>query len=340
MKTRCVHHIKRRVSEMRKQILALGILAFVMALIMAVRATAQGKMEQYESEVILSLPWGSGPNEIGYAKDGPEDQEGLRYGPTAIDVDQDGNLYILDAVNQRVKVFDQNGELLRSFPVGRWPGSLCVGEDKAVWILHGHTIRKYALNGDLLESIKITPPDDIPLLNKMRIGGSGKIYVDEFEVQPGKVVGKGGKGENIRKSTLRRIGLRQGITESRHHYRIEETDNFSTFVATDESGRVLSKISIEKHLPSDGIVFKSEDRYGNTYLAVYRDNGMPQISYTVEVWKYDRSNNLLAKIGPLFRAFYTDFSRVGEWLVIDEDGNLYELGTESKGVKIVKWSKK
>ncbi|MCD6170027.1 MAG: hypothetical protein J7J76_05715, partial [Candidatus Latescibacteria bacterium] len=70
---------------MRRRMLVLGSLVLA-AVIMVLAATALAKMEQYESEVILDLHWGDGPDEIGYAGP-PEGQEGLRWGPDAFDVD-------------------------------------------------------------------------------------------------------------------------------------------------------------------------------------------------------------------------------------------------------------
>jgi len=320
---------------MRRQMSVLGGLV-VAAVIMALAAAVPAKMEQYQSEVILSLPWGSGPNEIGYAKEGPEDQEGLRYGPTAIDVDRDGSIYILDTVNARVKVFSQKGTLLKNFSVR--PGrSLCVDAHKAVWIVDyvEHTIYKYIPDGSLVEIIQYEGTAGM----KIKVRKDDKIYLDEsIEVQEQETIGRGKKGENIRRSILKRMGPCQGITRSGRHYRVEKTNDWiRTFVATDESGRVLSSISIEKHSPYDGISFKSEDRYGNTYLVVYRDSGMPEISYRIEIWKYNPSDNLIAKIGPIFRTFYTEVQ--GEWLVVNEEGDVYQLVTQKEGVKIVKWSK-
>ena len=329
---------------MRRQILALGTLAFVMALIMAVGATAQAEMEQYESEVILSLPWGSGPNEIGYAKEGPEDAEGLRYGPTAIDVDQDGNIYIYDMVNSRVKVFDQKGNLLKNFGVRATSSNICVDTQKAVWVVDTMKpeLHKYAPDGTLVETIQYEPlrREGISFLpSKIECRG-GKIYLNEFELQLRKVEGKDRKGENIRKATLTQIGgHRWGITRSGRHYRVESTsDLIKTFVVTDENDRILGNISIEQRHPYDDIAFLSEDRTGNMYLLFATHTN--DRDFYEEIRKYDRSYNLIAKIGPLLRTFYTARCRIEKGLVLDEEGSVYQLITEKEGVKIVKWSRK
>jgi len=322
---------------MRRQMLILRGLAVAVAVIMALAATALAKMEQYESKVILSLPWGSGPNEIGYAKEGPEDQEGLRYGPTAIDVDQDGNIYILDTVNQRVKVFDQNGELLRSFPVRRWPGALAVDREESVWVLRGHTIHRYTSQGTPIETIQI-PSTDIPLSSELMITSNGEICAGQFEVVPGKVVGEGEKGEDIRTGKTKRIRYRQGIKKSGHRYQIEVTNSARTLELMDASGHIVKTINLEKRHPYDDAAFLSEDNDGNIYLLVTTHTD--DRHFYTEVWKYDRSYRLIAKVGPIFTKFYTETPAPREWLVVDGIGNVYQLITEKEAVKIVKWSKK
>jgi len=59
-----------------------------------------------------------------------------------------------------------------------------------------------------------------------------------------------------------------------------------------------------------------------------------------EIWKYTPSNELVAKIGPIFMNFHTDAIIIEKWLVLDGEGNVYRLITEKEGVKIIKWSRK
>jgi sugar lactone lactonase YvrE len=42
--------------------------------------------------------------------------------PVGIDVDGEGNIYVADTWNQRVQVFDGDGEYLREWPVEAWYG--------------------------------------------------------------------------------------------------------------------------------------------------------------------------------------------------------------------------
>jgi hypothetical protein len=61
-----------------------------------------------KGEEVLSLPWGSGDRRAGLELGDESDT----LGPTSFDVDLDGRIYLLDALQQRLAVFEQ-GRLMR-----------------------------------------------------------------------------------------------------------------------------------------------------------------------------------------------------------------------------------
>ena len=321
---------------MKKQMLVSGALVVVIALIMAVGATAQAEMEQYESKVILSLPWGSGPNEIGYYRV-PEGQEGRRWGPEAIDVDSDGSIYIYYTINARVKVFDQKGNLLRNFTVEAAGSNMCVDSQKTVWLLHNMKpeIYKYDSVGTLVEILQYK---DRGLGDEMKALGK-KICVEGsdgwFEVQPNKIPSKAIAGKRLTKAVLKLIaGKGEALTKSGYHYRKVKTGR-NSLIVTDKHGNTVLSVQVSKHHPDDGVGFFSEDEYKNIYLRV---SGWRESKVHEEIWKYNLSNELMAKIGPIDKTWYVGV--MGNWLVLDQEGNVYVLDTEKEGVKVVKWSRK
>jgi len=336
-----------RYDRIRRQMLVSGALALATGLIMIAGLSARAEMEQYEPDVILSLPWGNGPNEIGYAKDGPEDQEGLRWGPSAIALDRNGNIYILESVNRRVKVFDQTGKLLKNFPIKRTPSDIYVDIHGNIWGLDGADpkIYKYTPDGTHIETICYQLNKDIRGgLRKIDVQ-DGKIYAlgfydyaSEFEVKHVKIIGKGEEGEDVKSATLERID--RFLPRSRNYYRIEKiSDQISKFVISDRSSRVLASIEFTRIYPYEGIDFLSEDKSGNVYLIILCsiEKGDYRLHFYSEIWKCTPSGKLVAKIGPIFRTFYTHAE--GQWLVVDDIGNVYQLTTEKEGVKVIKWSK-
>jgi len=89
-----------------------------------------------EATEVFALSIGSGPAEIGYAEATEEEEA---WGPWSFTVLKNGNVAILDAVNQRLLVVDQSGEELQSIayedlglvsPVDlcEWWGRLAIAE--------------------------------------------------------------------------------------------------------------------------------------------------------------------------------------------------------------------
>ena len=79
-------------------------------------------------------------------------QPGQLSGVHGIDADRNGHVYVADRSNQRVQVFDQNGELLDVWPDIRFPNSIMVAPDGNVWVADGDDARllKYDPTGRLL----------------------------------------------------------------------------------------------------------------------------------------------------------------------------------------------
>jgi DNA-binding beta-propeller fold protein YncE len=74
--------------------------------------------------------------------------------PHAIDVDRDRRIYVADAHNSRIQVFDENGAFLDLWPNIWRPDVIMVSADQHLWIAAGATdmMLKYDLRGKLLEA--------------------------------------------------------------------------------------------------------------------------------------------------------------------------------------------
>ena len=329
---------------MRKQMLVSGALAVVIALIMAVGSTAQVKMEQYESQVLLDLSWGDGPSDMGYAKEGGEDAESLRQGPAAFDVDKNGTIYILDSVHRQIKVFDQTGKLLRSFPVEmRGRGSICLDEEGNVWLNDAgqYTLRKYASDGAPIQNIEYGPGSDRAVELGITVRG-GEVYLGVSKVEVGQAKTVAGKrGERIYKATRKSLSREEqprsiGRTSKRRYKEILDSGDRITYVAEPVHGN-SKHISFDVKGYRDVVIFQSEDGYGNAFFYVslyqgYRGKSEGRVRY---IHKYSPDLKLLAKAGPLLTGNYTERKK---FLVIDDTGNIYHLATSKDGVKVVKWS--
>ena len=112
------------------------LVAALIVVLVYVGSVVAGKKGVGEATEVFALSIGSGPAEIGYAEATEEEEA---WGPWSFTVLKNGNVAILDAVNQRLLVVDQSGEELQSIayedlglvsPVDlcEWWGRLAIAE--------------------------------------------------------------------------------------------------------------------------------------------------------------------------------------------------------------------
>lgn len=102
--------------------------------------------------------------------------------PRGIEVDKDGNLYILEQKNHRLSVFNKNLEYLYSFPeVGLEAGALYYPEDFVItgdecYILHSKKVTIFRTDGTFIKELSIPHKSETIAVNS-----SGEILVQSFE---------------------------------------------------------------------------------------------------------------------------------------------------------------
>jgi hypothetical protein len=88
--------------------------------------------ESRQPNSTFSLAWGPAPGQAGLLPG----NESSTIGPQALDVDSQGNIYLLDQINDRVQVFDPNGVLVNAIPMELGPlGDLVLRGDGSFYIL-------------------------------------------------------------------------------------------------------------------------------------------------------------------------------------------------------------
>lgn len=181
------------------------MVAPAVCLVMYAGAGVLSGAEVYRARTILDLQWGDGPGQIGHTEHPPACECAYPGGPTSFDVDGHGSLYILDAVNGKVKVFREQGNLLRAFDIegtGGELGYIALDEGGNVWIhdLPHRVFRVYTPQGVLTKSILCPPKQPLS---------------PEFVVQEG-------KRTNLRDWPSRLIGLRDDVHWRNAHLSREE----------------------------------------------------------------------------------------------------------------------
>jgi hypothetical protein len=89
------------------------------------RETVQWDVVVWNSAIggitVSDIPYGSRSNQVGVYNAG----EGAYGGPDTFALDEDGNVYVCDTINQRIQVFSPTGEYLRSV----YPSTAIIGRD-------------------------------------------------------------------------------------------------------------------------------------------------------------------------------------------------------------------
>lgn len=166
----------------------LSILVLLMVALSSKMGTAITAQDDnlVENKVIFSIPIGSGLDDIGYEGLGKE--EVLAWGPTALDIGEDGSFYIVDGANHRVQHYHPSGSLLSSIAFD----STIVGvsdieaTEDALFVLDvaamKPVVHRLAMDGTLVQSYYIPKILEGEVLwenvNGIRIGIQGEVYIE------------------------------------------------------------------------------------------------------------------------------------------------------------------
>ena len=94
---------------MKKVFLVVVTMVFISKGIIFAQSTGTVTLEEYVPKVIVEAKFGNSINEFGFHRQ----SKGHEYpdmGPNAIVIDSHGNIYILDSVNERIVIYNENGE--------------------------------------------------------------------------------------------------------------------------------------------------------------------------------------------------------------------------------------
>lgn len=298
---------------------------------------AQQNTEKYTPQTIFDLPWGNELMEFGYMKDGPEGREGLRWGPSSLTVNEN-QIYVLDTIQQKIKVFDMLGKLINHFSVDAIGDvMIAVDKDGSVWIndAHNYNLKKYDTIGNLKEKIvygKRLDGVDCSLLIR-----DGKLYTSVWAISKGERSDSLGiKGERIfsgRKIFMSPESNPRHIGKNTKKY-YQSGDNGICRVQKKDNG---SKNDIYIKIPdsrSSLVIFVAEDKKNNAFFRVIEDPA--KSSRKDWIYKYDVNYQLISKFELSGKMNYSEMQ---EPVAVDDNGNVFHLITHKSGVKLVKWSR-
>jgi hypothetical protein len=96
------------------------------------------QVEAPAGNLLVTLPWGDGPGQVGLARA----EEGLTRGPEALAVAPDGRIAILDSVNSRLVLLGSDGSFMGTLPLRLSQARFVAVDDELLYVLDADTDRR------------------------------------------------------------------------------------------------------------------------------------------------------------------------------------------------------
>lgn len=294
--------------------------------------------EQFGAKEIIVVKGhiGSGRGEFGFKVF----REGGWIEPSAIAIDQKGNIYVADPLNSRVQKFDKNGKFLFELKLSiekkrfeKIVDDLTIDDEDNLYILSGHEARiyKYAPAGKLLKSINLADKDITWIENKKEwrkgipsrkvvVDVAGNIYLQGWN----ELIKFNSEGElQIKFPHVSSSLLAPYFLDELGNIYINKSEN--SWEKYDKEGKFLGiyhckNIKKNSRLIADGSCrFPPQfiDRYGSTY---YFDTD-PKTGSVASITKFNVRGELRKYKPPQI-----DFWQSPNMVKFDRDGNLYGYG--------------
>lgn len=266
--------------------------------------------ERYSPSTILQLEYGDGDKQVGLIS---EVEDFRPMGPLSFAV-KGAEVYILDEVNEKAKVFTPTGELIRSVQVDEGSSDLAVDSSDRLYVLDSRTnsIAEYDVGSYLPTRIAANQP------------------VSDLSADPEGVV-----------SAKMRDSSTYSLVEStgKRNWRLS-LEPYTCIKVGDHLGKVINnstgkafQVSTEDSFGS--ISYLGSDREQNIYVVVEELLPGDTIQVKTEVRKYSRGGRQIAEI-PVNIDYVAQPKKD---LILDADGSVYHLLPMKDHLIVEKWSK-
>lgn len=275
---------------------------------------------------ILKANWGSSDTEVGFNQSFDKN-----YGPSSFFVTTDKQIYILDAVNKKVKKFDSIQNKLVSLPF-TLPSDMfidiVVDLQNHLYLLDiENNIYEYTLSGTLLNRIAVS--------NKIQIIKGLKIINNKLFVWTSTdwlYLVK--DGDNILNQDMQLTNFYQGIFTNAGKYfkTICENKNTGKIQELNSAGIILNENSIsfsENNLLTFIFIDALQSDY--FYILTEKENLDSKLTISRKLKIYAGSGVELYNIN-LPQIYY---SYIDKEFQIDTDGNIYHLISDTDGITLV-----
>ncbi|MDK2973019.1 MAG: hypothetical protein PWP23_2774 [Candidatus Sumerlaeota bacterium] len=268
-----------------------------------------------EPEVVFSSTWGEKSGDIGLINV-PEHE---KVGPLSFCI-EDGNVYLLDTVNERILQIDPQGHktVLAESIV---PSAICPDGEGGVWVRVGNTIQQINAKGEFQTAKSISPSNGKPTIE-----GYGVELMKDPE---GAVHFRALDQSNVSIDEGKSLSGSSEESETLHYFvkRLSGTD--VRLLGETEDGKVLVSIPIQIDNGYPGaVLFKGFDSSGNLYVEM---ECVEKENIALEVHSYTPGGERLRAL----RLFNAYFSTVYKKTDITPDGSVYQMKTTPDGVEVL-----
>lgn len=280
--------------------------------------------------VTVDIPYGSGKGEVGAVDAG----EGAIIGPKSFTVDDKGNIYICDTVNERIQVFSSNGKYLStiSFKKGTFAEDIDIDKQGFVYVYNRVKLYQYDKKGNIVTSIDV---------DESRWGGGGTmhvinneiyIYACDYDTCGDFLIGRTLfnnmlVGPSVEEPKRFNEKGKQGLSQKKYMTGLKRFERGETEIK-DRDGATFKIMSFPlKEILS--IKFLGEDKRENLYIKTERDNETHEL--VVEVHKFNADGDYLNTI-------QMSPSNIHFWSVknceVSKDGTIYQFLPEKDRLRL------
>ncbi len=310
------------------------------------------QQQTYTPQVIINAPWGNKPGEFGlydpYRGNPDAYDQGPIQGPSTFTITPNGDIYIVDTFNHRLQIFTQDGSFISSFSLlERGSGraeDITVDVNGNVYLLQlgpAH-VRKFDPSGKLVKFIQTFDNyenrHDEDIRGMDIHGGSTRLYCDNS----GRLFITY-KKENERAQVIFQLGTTTAEFSPAQQKATIRRGNAGI------SGKILNKDQIFQYIDgkmftvdnsdekmtgynfSGGYSFLDVDGSGNAYMTHYDEK-----TDIYSVRKQTPDGQEISTFGWKLEDYAQD--NLNRPLTVDDQGNVYVLGSTKDGITLTKWS--
>ncbi len=295
---------------------------------------AQTAGEPYVRERLFTVPWGSRDAELGIVTRA----DGSCVGPISFDVDGTGFVYILDPVNEAVKIFNPDGELNTSFsvPLPYNVAYLALDDYGDIWVNSApdYTIHRFSANGRPRERY-LYRSDFVRHMDPFISVLDGEIYLSMSKIVIAEELRESGGVRTFRAERFPLVGgrfVKASILGDGRVFRPVIDRDQPPKMQVIENGEVVSRIVFPGMDATFSAVHQKTDASGNIYIKL-----ASSLKNIVQVWKYDPDLRLRARVSFMPIHDFPGYTPLSD-VVIDDRGSIHTMIAGEDGLSVMRWS--